>query len=651
MSALIAMAILATTQTEVINVNTLLPEMTSLETLARQPKHPYKAMQASSYDRKSVAPDKPDWFANEDWGQYIRDEVNNGRKEHVMADIQGAGAVTRVWSANPGGIIRFYFDGETKPRIEAPFADLLAAKVPPFNEPFAYEASHGHDLYFPIPFSKSLKVTADEGADHMYYHVGYRVYAPGVRVETFDPSKIDQNLVRRTAHDLLNPPDAAASMPAKAWHIMPGDAAHETLKTQTPLAITRLTFTVPKMSTNWADANSVQRVLRGLILEMNFDGEPCVRVPISDFFNNVPALQPYSSLPMSVGTDGKLTCRFVMPFAKEAVIRVRNEGRAPADIACEVSLSPFAFDDSTYHFHSQWKPEIGPTRPMRDMEFMNVKGQGTFVGASMVERNPNSMWWGEGDEKAYVDGESFPSTFGTGNEDYFGYAWSSNEPFQKFYHGQPYSQGPRNFGISCQHRWHVFDCIPFNSQFKFDIELWHWSETEQNYSSWNTSYWYARPGSTPAVEIDKRGLALEPLDAPRVAGAIEGEDMKVVSATAGKTEVQYIDECSNFQQLWWHDGKVGDKLTLEFDAPADGTFHITAGCCVNADYGRHAIALNGEPAGEFDFYDPKLQQKKIDLGSHTIHKGANQIVVTVLPPNAKAEPRNMFALDYVLLKP
>lgn len=34
-------------------------------------------------------------------------------------------------------------------------------------------------------------------------------------------------------------------------------------------------------------------------------------------------------------------------------------------------------------------------------------------------------WWGEGDEKLFVDGEKFPSTFGTGSEDYVGYAWAA----------------------------------------------------------------------------------------------------------------------------------------------------------------------------------------------------------------------------------
>ena len=46
------------------------------------------------------------------------------------------------------------------------------------------------------------------------------------------------------------------------------------------------------------------------------------------------------------------------------------------------------------------------------------------------------IWWGEGDQKIFVDGESFPSTFGTGTEDDYGYAYGSNRPFAGPYHAQ-----------------------------------------------------------------------------------------------------------------------------------------------------------------------------------------------------------------------
>ncbi len=58
--------------------------------------------------------------------------------------------------------------------------------------------------------------------------------------------------------------------------------------------------------------------------------------------------------------------------------------------------------------------------------------------------NPKGGWWGEGDEKFFVDGERFPSTFGTGTEDYFGYAWCSEKTFIRAFHRIPAPTRPRS---------------------------------------------------------------------------------------------------------------------------------------------------------------------------------------------------------------
>ena len=54
---------------------------------------------------------------------------------------------------------------------------------------------------------------------------------------------------------------------------------------------------------------------------------------------------------------------------------------------------------------------------------LKTEGRGRFLGVMLHVWNPRGGWWGEGDEKFFVDGEKFPSTIGTGSEDYFGYAW------------------------------------------------------------------------------------------------------------------------------------------------------------------------------------------------------------------------------------
>jgi Protein of unknown function (DUF2961) len=134
-----------------------------------------------------------------------------------------------------------------------------------------------------------------------------------------------------------------------------------------------------------------------------------------------------------------------------------------------------------------------PTRPFRDWHVGTLEGTGHQVGTMLdVENPPSTAWWGEGDEKIFVDGEAFPSLFGTGTEDYFGYAWSTPEPFAHAYHAQTRAPGASFAGQFSMNRFHVLDPIPFTRSLRFDFEIWHWSDT--SIAADALLYWYARPG-------------------------------------------------------------------------------------------------------------------------------------------------------------
>src|SRR5437016_4803745 len=92
-----------------VTSNSILDETVDLGRLAKRPTPYYTTTEATSYDRRSKTPGNPDWFANDDSGKFIRVEDREGRRERVMADLAGPGAVVRVWSANPAGTLRFYF--------------------------------------------------------------------------------------------------------------------------------------------------------------------------------------------------------------------------------------------------------------------------------------------------------------------------------------------------------------------------------------------------------------------------------------------------------------------------------------------------------------------------------------------------------------
>jgi len=108
----------------------LLREMTDREAVARFPEPAYTLRQFSSYDRGSVAPGRPGWFANDDRSQFLRVETNGVRRECVMLDAKGPGAIVRFWvtvaNTDGSGILRIYLDGRGEPEVEGRVLDVLS---------------------------------------------------------------------------------------------------------------------------------------------------------------------------------------------------------------------------------------------------------------------------------------------------------------------------------------------------------------------------------------------------------------------------------------------------------------------------------------------------------------------------------------------
>ncbi|HXU60512.1 MAG TPA: glycoside hydrolase family 172 protein, partial [Polyangia bacterium] len=432
-----------------ISVLTLLREMVDLDQLARAPASPFVAGQAASTDRRSRRPeDVEGWFANDD---FVTDDQPNlvrveaaadGGKRYVLLDVAGPGAIVRIWSATPAGTLRIYLDGATRPALEAPFADLLAGQVSPFAAPLAHVTARGYNLYFPIPYRSRCLVTVDSivSADpfngrptaKLYYQIGYRKYpaATAPRVRPYAASEVERArgalgrvaAVLRDGPPPLGPGAARSTVAIPAAAISAGHPA--TLVVPAPAGGGQLT------ELRLVTAERSAERLAAARLTIAFDGQETVRAPLVAFFGTGYGWNPYTSLPMTVGADGTLTCRFVMPFARRAVITVATDGPG-LTVGGSAVLDARPFGPDALLFHAGWRPRaVLPTRPFRDWHVGTIEGTGHQVGTMLdVENPPSTAWWGEGDEKIFVDGEAFPSLFGTGTEDYFGFAWSTPQPF------------------------------------------------------------------------------------------------------------------------------------------------------------------------------------------------------------------------------
>ena len=495
-----------------ISVLTLLGEMDDLARLARAANPTFVAGQAASTDRRSRRPDDAEgWFANDDFitetqANLVRVEAApGGGKRYVLLDATGPGAVVRLWTATPAGTLRMYLDDDPRPVLEAKTAELLGGRVAPFAAPFAHVVARGYNLYFPFPYAKRCVITVDDIVSpdpftgrpvaKVYYQIGYRTYpssvAPRVRPAAAAEIVRARAEIARVGAVLRDGPTAAAAAGARVIPI-----ADAVVTADRPVTVTltaspggaRITELVVATDERAPDK------LRATWLTMSFDGEETVRAPLVDFFGTGPGIAAYRSLAMTVGADGVFVCRFQMPFRNRAVISLSRQGPGGVRVDGRVTLIPAPFDDRTLLFHADWRPRaLLPTRPFRDWHVGTLTGDGHLVGTVVnVENPPGSAWWGEGDEKIYVDGEVFPGWFGTGTEDYFGYAWSTVETFAHAFHAQ--TRAPRDGfgGLYSMNRFHILDPIPFTRSLRFDLEIWHWSSTTLALDA--TLFWYARPG-------------------------------------------------------------------------------------------------------------------------------------------------------------
>jgi len=381
-------------------------------------------------------------------------------------------------------------------------AALLRGEVAPFAPPLAHVTARGHNLYFPFPFARHCVVTVDDIVSpdpftgrpiaKLYYQIGYRRYGAeqASRVRPYSAPELARAAptIARVATALRDGPPAATGRAVEIVAAPVASGQPSVTKITAPPGggvLTELRLTTRERSA---------QKLRSTSLSIAFDGETTVDAPLIDFFGTGPGWNTYASLPFTVAGDDLLVCRFRMPFAKRAIVTIARRDPGAIEVGGAVQVAPAPFGQDSLLFHAGWRArEVMPTRPFRDWHVAGIEGRGHQVGTVLnIENPPGAAWWGEGDEKLYVDGESFPSLFGTGTEDYFGYAWSTPERFEHAYHAQTAAAGNGFAGLWSMNRFHVLDPIPFARSLRFDLEIWHWTETTVAVDA--TLYWYARPG-------------------------------------------------------------------------------------------------------------------------------------------------------------
>ena len=434
-----------------------------------------------------------------------------------------------------------------------------------------------------------------------------------------------------------------------------------------PGVVTHIWITVAANEYGWP------RLLR---LRAYYDDSPVPSVdcPVGDFFGVGHGFErSINSLMIRNSSSGRSRNSYwPMPFARHLRLTITNEGRRRisnlyfhVDWKKVPSLPP-----DTAYFHARYRQAL-PAIAGKPYEILSVQGRGHYVGTVLNVVQNQAGWFGEGDERFYVDGARNPNIEGTGTEDYFNDAWSFRIA-DGLYTGVPVADGTGVGARMTAYRWHLTDPVPFQQSLRLDIEHKGWT---YNSDGAVKSAFEERPDLFSSVAFwYQAGIAVD--QPPVVYGArrlpignarqIEVENSLAAAKTEGGTASVEKDVFWSKDILLFTAKGPGSKLTVPFDVAEDGRYEIVAQVAHSADYGTYATELDGKPtasaealehepganigsSGSIDAYFPEIYVAEDHLiGWARLAKGRHTITFVCVGKNSAATGYNL-GIDTLIL--
>lgn len=275
----------------------------------------------------------------------------------------------------------------------------------------------------------------------------------------------------------------------------------------------------------WFGGTAVRDHGRLAILRIYWDDQqqPSVECPLGDFFTQGwQGFAQNNSLPISVNPNRGFNSFWLMPFRKSCRITLENCFSDPVNLYYQVNYTLTDLPEDTAYFHAQFR-RVNPLPYQTDYVLLDgVRGAGQYVGTYLAVGVTNDNWWGEGEFKFFIDGDTqFPTICGTGTEDYFGgsYDWDVNGKYVTYstpflgmhqlilpdglYHSQ------QRFGM---YRWHIPDPIRFESDLRVTVQALGWRSGGRylplQCDIASVAYWYQSLPTGPFPRLPDRN-ALE----------------------------------------------------------------------------------------------------------------------------------------------
>jgi len=224
--------------------------------------------------------------------------------------------------------------------------------------------------------------------------------------------------------------------------------------------------------------------------------EPSVECPVGDFFGmGWGQYAQLTSLAVTVNPGSAFNCYWPMPFRKKCRITMENIGNEDMVLYYQVDYILTEVPADAAYFHAQFR-RTNPLPYKTDYTLIDgIKGKGHYVGTYIAWGVHNNGWWGEGEIKFFMDGDTnYPTICGTGTEDYFcgSYDFDTRKknaagvetvdytefvtPYAGLHQvirGDGHYQVMQRFGM---YRWHINDPIRFEKDLRVTIQALGWRE-------------------------------------------------------------------------------------------------------------------------------------------------------------------------------
>lgn len=415
-----------------------------------------------------------------------------------------------------------------------------------------------------------------------------------------------------------------------------------------------------------------RRYPRNLVLRIYYDHSktPSVETPIGDFFVAGNGMRAnVSSKPIETSSYGRaLNCYWRIPFKRHCRIEAHNQGQERMTVYFQGDwLKLDSLPSDVLYFHARYRQEY-PAKPFSPYTVFEGEGEGQYVGTVFSSQNTVASWFGEADDRFYVDGEEEPSIVGTGTEDYFNDAWNlrltSNQRV-----GTTICEVKGEERRITAYRWHIDDPIPFKKSLKFEIErrsftaitdpktgkrmLYDFKYRPDYWSS--VSYWYQKGIARPLWEFPSAEERLLPEVWVEPAWIVDQ-----VRASEGMKPRRLSNRTCNLKQFFFmKNDSLGSWVEFPLRLPKRGSYAASIFPNLFQDRGVWKITLRGPDAVEIildpgvDCFDNYLSRKEnypenaqhgttreIKLGTHHLNAGDYWIRFTCVGANPQTrDPR------------